>query len=274
MPSVRPVHTENFVRIDETCVTTVCEIIIAFKMSPVFIALVALVGSTFQTRAAMQAELVALRHQFAVLQRSAPRRLRLKQSDRMLWILLSWLWPDWRHWLNILKPDTVVRWHRRGFARYWTWKSRRRPGRPRVASAIRDLTQQMCHANFLWGAPRIHGEILKLGIEVAPSTVGKYLRRHRKPPSQTWRTFLKNHMKQTASFGGTIAEVGEGPPTTSWEALRIGIQVADAAAVAVVPHEIQQWEEPLRTMSEPQIWPGLVPVNAAGSRNAIGQQIT
>ena len=192
--------TENFVRTDNAYVTTVCEIIIAFKMSPVFIALVALVGSTFQTRAAMQAEIMALRHQLAVLQRGAPRRLRLKQSDRVLWMLLSWLWPNWRHGLRILKPDTVVRWHRRGFARYWTWKSRRRPGRPRVALAIRDLIQQMCQANFLWGAPRIHAEILKLGIEVAPSTVGKYLRRHRKPPSQTWRTFLENHMKQTASM--------------------------------------------------------------------------
>ena len=173
---------------------------VATTMNSLFVALFALVASSFRTRAAMQAEIVALRHQLAVLQRSAPRRLRLKQSDRMLWILLSWFWPDWRHGLHILKPDTVVRWHRRGFARYWTWKSRRRPGRPRVASGIRDLIQQMCQANFLWGAPRIHGEILKLGIEVAPSTVGKYLRRHRKPPSQTWRTFLKNHMKQTASM--------------------------------------------------------------------------
>jgi hypothetical protein len=116
-------------------------------MSPVFIALVALVGSTFQTRSAMQAEIAALRHQLAVLQRSAPRRPRLKQSDRVLWILLSRLWPDWRHGLRILKPDTVVGWHRRGFVGYWTWKSRRRPGRPRVASAIRDLIQQMCQAN-------------------------------------------------------------------------------------------------------------------------------
>ena len=139
-------------------------------MGPVLIALVALVGSTFQTRSAMQAEIAALRHQLAVLQRSAPRRLHLKQSDRVLWILLSGLWPDWRHWLRIWKPDTVVPWHRRGFARYWTCKSRRRPGRPRVASAIRDLIQQMCQANILWGAPRIHGEILKLGIEVAAST--------------------------------------------------------------------------------------------------------
>jgi len=143
------VDTENLVRTDNAYVTIVCEIIIAFKMSPVFIALVALVGSTFQTRAAMQAEIMALRHQLAVLQRSAPRRLRLKQSDRVLWMLLSWLWPNWRHELRILKPATAVRWHRRGFARYWTWKSRRRPGRPRVALAIRDLIQQMCQANFL-----------------------------------------------------------------------------------------------------------------------------
>jgi putative transposase len=168
-------------------------------MSPVFIALLALVGSRFQTCAAQQAEIAALRHQIAVLQRCAPRRLRLKQSDRILWILLSWFWPDWRHWLHVVRPGTVVRWHRSAFARYWTWKSRRRPGRLRVAAAIRDLIQQMCQANFLWG-PRIHGELRKLGIEVAPSTVGKYLRRHRKPPSQTWRNFLKNHLQQMASM--------------------------------------------------------------------------
>jgi hypothetical protein len=169
-------------------------------MTPFFIALLALVASTFRSRAALQAEIVALRHQIAVLQQSAPRRLRLRQSDRLLWIWLSSFWPGWRHWLRILKLDTVVRWHRRAFARYWTWKSRRRPGRPRLAAAIRDLIQQMCQANVLWGAPRIHGELLKLGIEVAPSTVGKYLRRRRSPPSQTWRTFLTNHMNQLASM--------------------------------------------------------------------------
>src|SRR2546428_2123289 len=91
-------------------------------MPPFFIALLALVASTFRTRAAQQAEIVALRHQIAVLQQSAPRRLRLRQSDRRLWIWLSRFWPGWRHWLRILKPDTVVRWHRRAFARYWTRK--------------------------------------------------------------------------------------------------------------------------------------------------------
>ena len=169
-------------------------------MNPVFIALLALLASTFRTRAALQAEIVALRHQIAVLQQSAPRRLRLKPSDRLLWILLSQFWPGWRRRLRIVQPDTVVRWHRRAFARYWTWKSRRRPGRPAVAAAIRGLIQRMSQANVLWGAPRIHGELLKLGINVAPSTVGKYLRRNRRPPSQTWRPFLKNHMKQMASM--------------------------------------------------------------------------
>ena len=123
-----------------------------------------------------------------------------KQSDRFVWILWSWVWPEWRRWLRILKPDTVIRWHRNAFARYWTRKSRRRLGRPAVAVSVRDLIRRMSQANRLWGAPRIHGELLKLGIEVAPSTVGKYLRRTRKPPSQTWRTFLTNHMTQMASM--------------------------------------------------------------------------
>src|SRR5262249_5632644 len=103
-------------------------------------ALLALVTSTFRTRAAQQAEIVALRHQIAALQQSAPRRLRLRQSDRLLWIWLSRFWPAWRHWLRILKPDTVLRWHRTAFARYWTRKSRRRPGRPSLAAEAMGAT--------------------------------------------------------------------------------------------------------------------------------------
>src|SRR5262245_28559240 len=112
-------------------------------MSPVFIALFTLFASGFRTHTALQAEIAALRHQIAVLQLSAPRRLRLKQSDRFLWIVWSWVWPQWRRWLRILKPDTVVRWHRRAFARYWTWKSRRRPGRPTVVLANSDLIDKL-----------------------------------------------------------------------------------------------------------------------------------
>ena len=154
-------------------------------MSPVCIGLLAVVASTFRTRAALQAEILALRHQIAVLQQSAPRRLRLKQSDRLLWILLSRFWPGWRNRLRIVQPDTVVRWHRRAFVRYWTWKSRRPPGRPAVAAAIRELIQHMSRANVLWGAPRIHGELLKLGIDVSQSTVASTCRGsgdHRRNP--------------------------------------------------------------------------------------------
>jgi len=154
------VDTEKPVRTENTGVGSVREIIIVSTMTSFFIALLALVASTFRTRAA--AEIVALRHQIAVLQRSSPRRLRLKQPDRLLWILLSCLWPGWRRCAHIVKPDTVIRWHRTAFARYWTWKSRRRAGRPAVAAAIRDLIQRLSRANGLWGAPRIHGELLKL----------------------------------------------------------------------------------------------------------------
>src|SRR5215510_10063150 len=116
-PLLGVVDTENPVRIENAGFGSVREIIMVSTMTPFFIALLALVTSTFRTRAAQQAEIVALRHQIAVLQQSAPRRLRLRQSDRLLWIWLSRFWPAWRHWLRILKPDTVLRWHRRAFAR-------------------------------------------------------------------------------------------------------------------------------------------------------------
>ena len=168
-------------------------------MNPTLVALFALVVSSFRSRAALQAEVLALRHQLAVLQANAPRRLRLQRSDRMLWILLS-RWSGWRTCLQMVQPATVITWHRRAFAWYWTRKSRRPPGRPSAAAEIRDLIRRMSQANPLWGAPRIHGELLKLGIEVAQSTVAKYLPRQRKPPSQTWRAFLTNHISQMASI--------------------------------------------------------------------------
>jgi len=157
---------------------------VATTMSPLFVAFFALVTSSFRTRAALQAEILALRHQLAVLQKSAPRRLRLHRCDRLLWVVLYRLWSGWRRCLEIVEPDTVLRWHRRAFAWHWTRKSRRLPGRPEVAANIRNLIQRMSQANPLWGAPRIHGELLKLGIAVAQSTVARYLPRSRKPPSQ------------------------------------------------------------------------------------------
>ncbi len=114
----------------------------------------------------------------------------------MLWVWLSRSWSRWRSALHIVKPDTVVTWHRHAFRLFWTWKSRQRTGRPAVLQDVRALIRELSTANPLWGAPRIHGELLKLGIAVSQSTVAKYMRRHPRPPSQTWRTFLANHASQ------------------------------------------------------------------------------
>jgi putative transposase len=166
------------------------------------VALLAALRSTIRSRTELAVDVFALRHQLAVLRRQAPRPLRLRQTDRLLWVLLSRVWSKWRHVVQIFSPDTVVRWHRRGFALDWRWRSRpRRAGRPAIAADLHALIRQMHAANPLWGAPRIHGELGKLGIEVAQATVAKYLgRRPRTPPSQTWRTFLTNHLAQLASL--------------------------------------------------------------------------
>src|SRR5258708_2357166 len=155
----------------------------------------------FRARAGLQAEILALRHQLLVLQRSSrPHKLRLGCADRVLWVWLSRLWNDWRSALLIVKPETVIAWHRKGFQLYWNWKSRHLEGRPSVSNEVRNLIRKMSLANPRWGAPRIHGELLKLGIRVSQATVAKYMVRHKKPPSQTWRTFLKNHAKDLVSI--------------------------------------------------------------------------
>jgi transposase InsO family protein len=137
-------------------------------------------------------ENLALRQQLAVWKAREPRP-RLTQMDRIFWVLLSRVWTSWRHTLQVVRPETVIGWHRQGFRRYWAWKSRRRWGRPAIGRDLRDLIRQMSRANPLWGAPRIHGELLKLGLTVSQATVSKYIVRPRRPPSQAWRTFLKNH---------------------------------------------------------------------------------
>jgi hypothetical protein len=129
------------------------------------------------------------------------KRARLSDVDRGFWVLLRRIWTDWERVLVIVKPETVIRWHRAGFKRYWTWKSRRRrSGRPGVAPEVRKLIREMCRANPVWGAPRVHGELVKLGISISQAAVSKYIVRHRKPPSQTWRSFLDNHVKDLVSI--------------------------------------------------------------------------
>ena len=142
----------------------------------------------------MALRILVLEHQVRVLKRGG-RRPRLSDWDRNLWVVISRTWSQWRAHLHLVRPETVVDWHRRRFRRYWTRKSQRvRPGRPSVPVEIRQLIRKMARANSFWGAPRIHGELLKLGIEISQATVAKYMPRRSKPPSQTWRTFLNNHV--------------------------------------------------------------------------------
>ncbi len=156
------------------------------------------VVSTLCTQRSLAIENLVLRQQLAVLKHRHPRP-RLTDTDRFFWVALSQIWSGWRESLHIVQPETVVRWHRQGFRYYWRWKSRRR-GRPRIDPEIRQLIRRMCRANPLWGAPRIHGELLKLGIDVSEATVSKYMLKRCGPPSQTWRTFLANHAKDTIAL--------------------------------------------------------------------------
>ncbi len=149
--------------------------------------------STFKTHRDLAFENLLLRQQVAVYKQSTSRP-KLTPGDRSFWALASRLWAGWRDVVQIVSPETVVRWHREGFRRHWARKCRKQ-GRPQIDKRIRLLIRQMCMANPLWGAPRIHGELLKLGIEVSESVVSKYMIRQPKPPSQGWRTFLDNHAR-------------------------------------------------------------------------------
>ena len=141
-----------------------------------------------------------LRHQLNVLRRRSPKRVNLSNIDRLVFAGIYSLAPKVLDALQIIKPETVIGWHRAGFRTYWRWKSRPRGGRPRTPDEIRQLIRDMSIANSLWGAPRIHGELLKLGIDVGQTTVAKYMAKHRRPPTQGWKTFLYNHADGIASM--------------------------------------------------------------------------
>jgi transposase InsO family protein len=156
--------------------------------------------SKLKSRARLEAENIVLRQQVIVLSRKARSRLRLRNIDRLILVWMYRLFPSILNAITVIKPETVIRWHRRGFRAYWRWKSRQRGGRPRIDREIRDLIRRMSKENPLWGAPRIHGELLMLGIEVAESTVARYMMRRLEPPSQGWKTFLRNHVAGIASL--------------------------------------------------------------------------
>src|SRR6516165_2847493 len=153
-----------------------------------------------RSRTALQAEILVLRHQLNVLRRKSPKRVAVGNIDRLLFVGLYRFSPKVIDGLKILKPETVLRWHRTGFRAYWRWKSRSCGARPGTSVDIRQLIREMSVANPLWGAPRIHGELLKLGIDIGQTTVAKYMAKRRQPPSQGWKTFLCNHADAIASI--------------------------------------------------------------------------
>jgi putative transposase len=192
-----------------------------------------------RSRASLHLEILALRHQLAVVRRSRRPRLRFTAADRILWAWLSHAWGNWHSAVHIIKPETVIAWHRRGFRLFWTWKSRHRSGRPALPPDVRALIRDMSTANPLWGAPRIHGELLKVGIAVSQSTVAKYMRRHVRPPSQTWRTFLTNHASQIMAADLFVV------PTITFRLLFVLIMLAHdrrrLVHVAVTAHPTAAW---------------------------------
>jgi len=154
----------------------------------------------FKSKSRLEAENAALRHQLIVLRRKVRGRAQLSNNDRWFFVQLYRWFPSILAVVTILRPETLVRWHRDGFRRYWRWKSRSRGGRPQIETELRALIRQMSVENLLWGAPRIHGELLKLGFEIAQSSVAKYMVKRRGPPSQGWRTFLRNHAPDIAAM--------------------------------------------------------------------------
>jgi putative transposase len=210
-------------------------------MIPALLAILASFRSVFRSRAALQAEVFALRHQLLVLERQrAGRRVPLRAADRLMWVWLSKLWPGWRSALILVQPETVLRWHRQGFRLYWRWKSRPNPpGRPPITDEVRELICEMHRANPTWGAPRIHGELLKLGFSLAQSTVSKYLPHHRKPPSQGWRTFLRNHLWEAVAIDFALV------PTVTFRLLFVFVVLSlerrRVLHIGVTAHPTAQW---------------------------------
>jgi transposase InsO family protein len=159
-----------------------------------------ILASPIKSKCQLEAENVALRHQVMVLRRQARGRVHLTNLDRLFLVQLYRWFPSILRVLAIVQPETVIRWHRAGFRCYWRWKSRPRGGRPQISGELRALIRQMSIENPLWGAPRIHGELLKLGFEVAQSSVAKYMVKRVGPPSQRWGAFLRNHAPEIAAM--------------------------------------------------------------------------
>lgn len=197
------------------------------------------VADLFKSGSRLEAENLFLRHQLTIALRQAPPRLRLRGSDRALLIGMTRLWPGLLGAAQVVQPETILRWHRASFKMFWRWRSRNRVGRPKIDRGLRDLIQRMSRENSLWGASRIHGELLMLGFEVAQSTVSKYMTRPSKPPSQSWKTFLRNHAQAIAAIDLCVV------PTLTFDRLFAFLVLGHARRqllwVEVTRHPTAEW---------------------------------
>jgi hypothetical protein len=208
-------------------------------MIALFCLCLALFVSPFKSKSRLEAENVALRHQLIILRRKVRGRIRLTHGDRLFFVQLYRWFPSVLKVITIVRPETLMRWHRAGFRRYWRWKSRSLGGRPQIDADLRALIRRMSVDNPLWGAPRIHGELLKLGFEVAQSSVAKYMVKRCGPPSQGWRTFLRNHAPDIAAMDLFIV------PTIGFDLLYVLVIVRlarrDLVWINVTPHPTAEW---------------------------------
>jgi transposase InsO family protein len=208
-------------------------------MAALVFLLLNLVTSLFKSKSRLEAENAALRQQLIVVQRKVRGRIQFTNSDRLFFIQLYRWFPSILKAMTIIRPETLVRWHRAGFRRYWRWKSRNLGGRPQIAADLRALIRRMSVENLLWGAPRIHGELLKLGFAVAPSTVAKYMAQKGDPSGQSWATFLRNHAPQIAALDLFVA------PTIGFNLLYVLVIVQLARRelvwINVTAHPTAEW---------------------------------
>src|SRR6202171_2751077 len=206
----------------------------------------------FKSKLRFQAENAVLRHQLIVVRRRLPGRVRLTNHDRWFLIQLYRWFPSILQVLTIIRPETLVRWHRVGFRCYWRRKSRRREGRPQIETELREMIRRMSLENPLWGAPRIHGELLKLGFEVAQSSVAKYMVKRQGPPSQGWRTFLRNHAPDIAAIDLFVV------PTIGFDLLYtliiMRLDRRDLVWINVTAHPTAEWVA--RQITEAFPWDG------------------
>jgi transposase InsO family protein len=196
-------------------------------------------ASPFKSKLRLEAENAVLRPQLIILKRRLKGRARLTNCDRWFLVQMHRWFPSILSAVTIVRPETLVRWHRTGFRRYWRWKSNSRGGRPRVESESRTLIRQMSTENQLWGAPRIHGELLKLGFSVAQSTVAKYMVKRRGPPSQGWKTFLRNHAPDIAAMDlFVVPTIGFKLP---YSFVIVRLDRRDLVWISVTTHPTAEW---------------------------------